>query len=47
MDVSRCTRPVHAENLAGIVIAEYLAEFILLIRHSIPGHQLDKTPLGV
>jgi len=37
----------HAEDVAGFVIAEQLAEFLLVVRHPVLGHQPDEIPLGV
>ncbi len=37
----------HAEDVAGFVIAEQLAEFFLVVRHAVLGHQADEIPLGV
>ncbi len=36
-----------AEDVAGFVIAEQLAEFLLVVRHAVFGHQTDEVPLGV
>ena len=37
----------HVEDVAGFVIAEQLAEFFLVVRHAVLGHQADEIPLGV
>lgn len=37
----------HFEDVAGFVIAEQLAEFLLVVRHAVFGHQADEIPLGV
>jgi len=37
----------HAEDVAGFVIAEQLAELLLVVRHAVLGHQADEVPLGV
>ncbi len=37
----------HAEDVAGLVIAEQLAELFLVVRHAMLGNQSDKIPLGV
>ncbi|MCY1426878.1 hypothetical protein D9M71_427070 [compost metagenome] len=36
-----------AENVAGLVIAEQLAELFLVVRHVVLAHQFDKIPLGI
>jgi hypothetical protein len=35
------------ENVTGLVVAEQLPEFFLVVRHAVLGHQLDEIPLGV
>lgn len=37
----------HVEDVAGFVIAEQLAEFLLVVWHAVFGHQTDEVPLGV
>ena len=37
----------HAEDVAGFVIAEQLAEFLLVVRHAVFADQADEIPLGV
>ena len=37
----------HAEDVAGLVVAEQLAEFLLVVRHAVLGHQPDEIPLCI
>ena len=37
----------HFEDVAGFVIAEQLAEFLLVVGHAVLAHQFDEIPLGV
>lgn len=36
----------HAEDVAGLVVAEQLAEFLLVVGHAVLGDQGDEIPLG-
>ncbi|MCY1414769.1 hypothetical protein D9M71_302280 [compost metagenome] len=36
-----------AENVAGFVIAEQLAELLLVVWHAVLAYQFDEVPLGV
>ncbi|GEM_PF-7019335 len=36
-----------AENVAGLVVAEQLPEFLLVVRHAMLAHQRNEVPLGV
>lgn len=37
----------HFQNVTGLVVAEQLAEFFLVIRHAMFGDHRDEIPLGV
>ncbi|MNR25023.1 hypothetical protein D3C85_1421430 [compost metagenome] len=37
----------HVEDVTGLVVAEQLAELLLVVGHAMLAHQLDEVPLGV